>query len=235
MTDPHTIDGVTIPDISTAYAGVRTRVTALIESATPDALDAVAPATPAWRVRDVLAHLVGVPADVLAGNLDGAASDAWTEAQVVARRETPVAEILAEWATVGPVVEPMAPDFGVMAGQAILDANTHEHDIRDALGAPGARDSDAVHIGSAWAAQWMGKAMADAEAGPLRIETDLWQHTYGEGAPATTLRVPAFELLRAATGRRSAEQIEAFGWDGPTRVDVVVLRIFTPRTTDFSG
>ena len=35
---------------------------------------AIAPATPEWRVHDVLAHLVGVPADILAGRLDGVAS-----------------------------------------------------------------------------------------------------------------------------------------------------------------
>jgi uncharacterized protein (TIGR03083 family) len=235
MTDPQVIAGVRVPDLSTAYEGIRARVTELVEAAPPDALDAIAPATPEWRVRDVLAHLVGVPADVLAGNLDGVASDTWTEAQVTARRDLPVAEILAEWATNGPVVEPMVPDFGVMAGQAILDATTHEHDIRDALGAAGGRDSDAVHIGSAWVAQWMGAALAEDAHGPLRIETDLWAHTYGDGAPGTTIRTSAFELIRASTGRRSADQIEAFDWDGPPRVDVVVMAIFVPRATDFLG
>ena len=57
----------------------------------------------------------------------------------------------------------------------------------------------------------------DAGHGTLRIETDLWSETFGDDAPATTLRASAFELLRAATGRRSTAQIAAFGWDGPPR------------------
>ena len=46
---------------------------------------ASSPATPQWRVHDVLAHLVGVPDDVVHGRMDGLASDAWTQAQVDAR------------------------------------------------------------------------------------------------------------------------------------------------------
>jgi uncharacterized protein (TIGR03083 family) len=235
MTDPHVIEGVPIPDLGGAYRGVRERTTALVRDTSPAQLAAIAPATPEWRVRDVLAHMVGVPADVLAGRLEGVASDAWTAAQVDRYRDADIDAMLDEWADTSEQVEPMIPDFGVMAGQAITDVATHEHDIRHALGAAGARDSDAVLIGSVWMAQWMAKAYTDAGDGPLRIETDLWAHTYGEGEPGTTLRVPAFELLRAGTGRRSAEQIEAFAWEGPARVDAVVMPIFTPRAEAFVG
>ncbi|MGZ4797417.1 MAG: hypothetical protein ACXV8T_16130, partial [Acidimicrobiia bacterium] len=159
----------------------------------------------------------------------------WTDAQVERRREVTVAAMLDEWATTSAQVEPMIPGFGVVAGQMVGDAITHEHDIRDALGAPGARDSEAVHVGSAWMAQWIGKAYEQSDTGPLRIETDLWSRTFGDGEPGTTLRTSAFELLRAATGRRSTRQIEAWDWDGPARVDAVVMVIFVPRPEDFSG
>jgi len=235
MTNSYDIAGVPIPDYGAAYAGVRVRTTELIRAATPAQHETIAAATPEWRVRDVLAHLAGVPADVLAGRVEGIASDAWTAAQVERNRRTPVEDVLDEWAETSATVEPMIADFGTMAGQAITDAATHEHDIRHALGAPGARDSDAVLIGSVWCAQWMGATVAEGTAGPLRIETDLWSHTFGSGAPGTTLTTSAFELLRAATGRRSADQIEAYGWSGAARVDAVVLRIFVPRATAFTG
>jgi len=115
------------------------------------------------------------------------------------------------------------------------DAVTHEHDIRDALDAPGARDSTAVHIGSHWMADHMGNFHRGAGHGTLRIETDLWSETFGDDAPATTLRASAFDLLRAATGRRSAAQIAAFGWDGPAHPEIVVMPIFVPRAEDFDG
>jgi hypothetical protein len=37
-----------------------------------------------------------------------------------------------------------------IAGQALFDAATHEFDIRHAVGAPGARDSDAMTLGWEW-------------------------------------------------------------------------------------
>jgi uncharacterized protein (TIGR03083 family) len=225
----------TLPDLSDAYRGVRERVDALVRAATPEQCATVAPATPEWRVHDVLAHLVGVPADVLAGRLEGVASDAWTDAQVAPRRDLPTVALLDEWNEISPQVEPMIPDFGPVAGQMVGDAVTHEHDIRDALGAPGARDSTAVHIGSHWMANHMGNFHRNAGHGTLRIETDLWGETFGDDPPSTTLRTSAFELLRASTGRRSAAQIAAYDWDGTVRVAIVVMPIFVPRAEDFDG
>jgi uncharacterized protein (TIGR03083 family) len=225
----------TLPDLSDAYRGVRTRVTELVLAATPEQCAAVAPATPEWRVHDVVAHLVGVPADILAGRLEGVTTDAWTEAQVAPRRDLPTSALLDEWAECSAQVEPMIPSFGTVAGQMVGDAVTHEHDIRDALGAPGARDSDAVHIGSHWMAHNMGAFHRNAGHGTLRVETNLWSETFGDGPADATLRADAFELLRAATGRRSTVQILAFEWDGTPRPELVVMPIFVPRAEEYTG
>ena len=69
-----------------AYRELRDRVRSVAEQVEPSALEQLAPATPKWRVHDVLAHLVGVPEDVVHGRLDGIASDAWTQAQVDRRQ-----------------------------------------------------------------------------------------------------------------------------------------------------
>ena len=111
---------------ATAYRGVRQRVTALI-APLGDVRDRSCPATPAWSVHDVLAHMVGVCADVAEGRLDGITTDAWTEAQVAPRRTRPTAELLDEWDRLGPGFETtlgIAPD--PIAGQAVFDAITHE-------------------------------------------------------------------------------------------------------------
>src|SRR5215831_272712 len=131
-----------------AYKALRGRVREVVEAADPAALDTVVPATPEWRARDVLAHLVGVTDDVVNGRLDGIASDPWTQAQVDARRDRPAAELLAEWDETAPQFESMlAAAPAEIAGQALFDAATHEHDLRNALGTPGARESDAVDSG----------------------------------------------------------------------------------------
>ena len=133
-------------EIGLAYRGVRTRVGALVADADDATLDTVAPATPGWTVHDLLAHLVGVTADIVSGNLDGVGTDAWAAAQVEARRDRSAAELVSEWNEHGPVVEEMAAQFGRAAGQLLSDATTHEHDTRGAFDTPGARDSDAVAL-----------------------------------------------------------------------------------------
>ena len=57
------------------------------------------PACPGWTVKDVYAHLAGVAADVLAGNLEGVATPPWTARHVADRADQSLTQILAEWAT----------------------------------------------------------------------------------------------------------------------------------------
>ena len=65
-------------DHAAVYRAVRVRITALVCELPEETLDRVAPATPEWRVRDVVAHLAGSTADIVSGNLDDVASDEWT-------------------------------------------------------------------------------------------------------------------------------------------------------------
>ena len=69
-------------DYEAAYRELRERVTELLADRTDAELEQVAPATPAWRVRDVVAHMAGVCDDIMNGNMAGVATDAWTQAQV---------------------------------------------------------------------------------------------------------------------------------------------------------
>ncbi len=210
-----------------AYKGVRTRVIEVVAAADPDAMQRVAPATPEWRAHDVLAHLVGVTADVVHGRLDGIATDAWTAAQVDARRDIASAALLDEWQQHAAVFDEMlAAAPAEIAGQAVFDATTHEHDLRHALAAPGARDSDAVAIGWAW--------ICDARTrggGPcFRFVTEDGEVLVGVGDDPPTVTASRFELLRASSGRRSASEIAAYTWDRtavPERL--IAAPIFTLR------
>ena len=166
--------------IGDAYHGVRTRVNALVVGAD---VDAVAPAKPEWTVRDLLAHVVGVTADVVQGNLDGVGTDPWTARQVAARRDRTVEELLAEWNEHGPVVESMADQFGRSGTQLLTDASTHEHDIRGALGRPGARDADAVEIAFRYAGDALGHDLDGAGHGALVAITPEASPPSGPASP----------------------------------------------------
>ena len=213
-----------MPDYAQTYRDTRRRVIGLVRDLDRDQLEMLAPATPEWRVRDVVAHLTGVCADITAGNLEGVATDAWTGKQVDDRRDVPFEQVLREWEEKGTAVEAAVPDFPEVAlGQMIADTATHEHDIRGALDAPGARDSEAVDIAARWGAQVLDGSQ------PLRLETDAGRLMVGDGAPVATVEASRFELLRAMTGRRSVDQMLAFGWEGAPCPERLLLAIFTPR------
>lgn len=201
----------TTEDQAAAYRALRARVRELCEAASPADLERACALTPGWRARDVLAHLVGVPNDVLAGRMDGVATDPWTQAQVDARREVAIDEMLDGWDADGDAIEAIMGAFPPQAlGQMIFDATTHEHDLRHALGACGAHDTDAVRNSFEWAVRVGGAARTV----PLRLRTEHGDDVLGAGDPVATVAVSPFEFVRAATGRRSAAQIARYDWDG---------------------
>src|SRR6478735_1691502 len=71
-------------------------LTALARDLRDDQLSTHVPATPAWTVHDVLAHLAGGPADALSGRMDGAPSPQWTARHVDERAAATVDELVAE-------------------------------------------------------------------------------------------------------------------------------------------
>ena len=209
------------------YRGIRARVSELVRDLDADTLARTAPATPAWSVHDVLAHLVGDVTDVVAGNLDGVATDAWTQAQVDRRRGVPVGDLLDEWARGAAVVEPTIDGFPpMMRAMFLTDAVTHEHDIRHAIGAPGARESDAIAFSYGRAIGAVGPARGGA--GAVRIVHEAGEDLVGEGEATATVRTTRFEIVRAAVGRRSFDEIRAWDWDGEPTPEAFVLGMFTP-------
>jgi hypothetical protein len=124
-----------------AYRSLRARVTDLAAGIDGETANTTVPATPEWSVHDLLAHLAGVPNDIISGQLEGIATDPWTQVQVDARRARSVAELLTEWEEFGSQVDALIPAFPPeAAAQLVFDASTHEQDLRHALGAPGARE-----------------------------------------------------------------------------------------------
>jgi uncharacterized protein (TIGR03083 family) len=201
-------------DTAAMYAGTRGRITELVQGLTADELLAVVPATPEWRVRDITSHLSGVVADVLAGNLEGIATDAWTGAQVDARRDKSVDEILAEWSANAPALEDVINSFGPAGVQAVMDTVTHEHDIRGAVNRAGARDSEAADASLQWLVNSAGERL-EAAGIAVRIVAGSQEWVVGAGEAAASVVAPSeFDLLRALIGRRSITQVANWKWEG---------------------
>src|SRR4051812_26114833 len=119
-------------EICDAYVGCRVRITELTAGLDDARASLPVPTCPEWTVHDVVAHLAGVVDDVLAGRIDGLATEPWTAKQVVARRASPIDQLLGEWAACAPDFEPLL-DASDRGAQAVADIVTHEHDVRTAL------------------------------------------------------------------------------------------------------
>jgi len=94
-----------------------------------------------------------------------------------------------------------------------MDAFTHEHDIRNALSIPGGRESVAASIALEFGVgSWLHYGVTRAGLPKVVVEAGEGRWSAGEGDPVTTLRGEPFEITRAATGRRSIEQIKSLDW-----------------------
>jgi uncharacterized protein (TIGR03083 family) len=161
-------------------------------------------------VKDVLAHVAGIPADIIAGNIEGAATDPWTQAQVDARAGRTIAEITDEWRQTGPQIDAIIDSFGPTGAQLLFDLTTHEHDVRLALGTPGARDAGVFDVALDFAVSNRGQYAPK----PIHIEADHLAWDLGDGEPVATLTADRFTLMRALSGRRTPAQIRALEWTG---------------------
>lgn len=185
-----------LPDevVAKAYVELRDRVVDLLRSLPETAGDIVVPHCPSWNVRELASHLVGVPDDIVNGRLEGVASDAWTQAQVERHRGKSLRTLADELAGLAPRFDPMLPHIPSMArSQMTMDAVTHEHDLRNAVGQPGARDSLAVQTALAWLGVSAEKRASGSHAA-----------LFGAG-------LNEFDLLRCLSGRRSLRQARQLG------------------------
>jgi uncharacterized protein (TIGR03083 family) len=205
-------------EIGSVYAAGRERISRMVAPLDPDQDKTRVPACPEWTVHDVVAHLTGICADILAGNLEGVATDPWTAEQVRERREWAIAEVVAEWDEVAPQVEAMTGAFPPEAAkQWVADLTIHEHDVRGALNQPGARDSEGVAMGLEFAVTaFLDASLKSEKLPPLQVRAGDREWVAGGDEPKATVQGPPFEMFRALSGRRSRNQIKAFDWsDNP--------------------
>ncbi len=199
-----------------AYAGIRQRLTELLEGVDDEEAAAVTvPACPDWTITDVVAHLYGVEVDIMDGNIEGAGTAAWADDQV--RRFAPLGlhQLSEVWNETSPRVEAMGGTFPPRAAaQLVFDACTHEHDLRGAMGCPGARDTDSVVIGLTFIEDSMRGLVEERQLPGIELDSPYFGATIGPSPAPVRVSTTAFELFRTFAGRRSADQIRSLPWEG---------------------
>jgi len=211
-----------------AYGAMRTNLGALLRSFGDDVGQRVTPACSNWTVADVLAHLCGVCEDILAFEMDGVTTEAWTRKHVDRHRGESVGEILDRWDETASQVEQITALFPSprAASQFVFDATTHAFDIRGALGDAEDRSSDAATI----AASFLLTALDDRIVNdalptlslsleglhPAVLDLSEGAIVLGSGSnntePVMHLDTTVFEFVRGFGGRRCLEQLASLGW-----------------------
>lgn len=225
--DPRQARSATV-DTGMVYEHARSRFVLTVHALSADELALAVPATPGWSVRDVLAHVVGVAADLNAqrfpdtNDVDGTM---WTARQVADRRTESIADIVGEWTREAPAFEDGLRLFGYEEGRHfVADLHAHHQDVRGALGLP--RDDDPITI-EVSLDHYLGfiDTMLKANAwGTLDVTTDGEQRTLGDhGSHRARVTGPGFEVLRAFSARRSERQVRHMSWEGDLDALLVML------------
>lgn len=233
-------------DLAAVYDETRQRISALVSALDEATLHTPAPATPGWTIRDVVAHLTGDLAALIAGDLPtsffGSLGDpaeveklnSWTDRMVVERRTRPVVEVLDEWATLTPKAWSLLGPGGEAAGLAFADRilttdiAVHEQDIYGALDVARERDCAALRIATATYVGVLGLRLTGQ--GPVQFLTTEKTYQAGDGEPVASARVDRFELFRALSGRRSPDQIRAWDWTGDPEPYLSLFYLYGPRS-----
>ena len=217
-------------DVGLAYRATRERIVEMLADASPEVWETPVPHCPEWTVRETVAHLSGIVDDALNANMAGVATDEWTAAQVAKRASTSGPSILEEWTTYAPFVDARATEAGLGLSQLLFDAVNHEHDLRHALGRPGARESDALWVAAHFVSANITSRYRTFNLNPISLIVD------GEalmGSHDIELRGTTFDIVRAACSRRSLGQIRALDWRGKVTEDhFAKLFPFVPPAVD---
>lgn len=207
------VDVITPESIAKVYSEAHDRIAALVRDLDDDSAARLVPATPRWRVRDVLAHLAAIPTDALAGRLAGVPTPEETGRQVEDRRDRTISELLEEWAgALGPILD--GARAGLVPAPLAIDAVTHEQDLRGALHAAHLDDDGALRFATTGYTISVGRRLKEAGLPPLRLRDPArgFDAVARRGEPTATVRASEFELFRAMAGRRSRSQVAAFDW-----------------------
>lgn len=213
------------PEIATTYLAARQRIDDLVRPLDDADLGRPVPTCPGWTVHAVISHLAALPEWAAAGRIRGLPTDEDTAAQVAEFADVPTRDVLDRWAA-------SAPAFAeVVSGADIwppaIDAVSHEHDIRHALGRPGDRETDAVRLLAAVSLRsWNPSRAVEVvtPSGTLRRGPD--------GHAPIRWTSTDFEVLRARLGRRSRSQLSSMEWSDEPGPLVDELPVFPPAEVD---
>lgn len=201
-------------DWAAEYAETRARIRVFLDEMGESAASAGVPPCPGWTVQQALAHVVGIAAAMASGDRPQGDVQAWLDGFVADRAGRSLASLLDEWEATGPAIDALLDQMGAGGGRLVYDVVAHEHDIRLALGRPGARSSSGVRSCADAASVLLADDLAANGLPAVRLTSGGRTWTVGEGEPELEIELEPFELIRVLGSRRSEAQLRALDWKG---------------------
>ena len=213
-------------DFAATYRGARIRMGELFGHVSREEDRRPVPGTPLWTVHELCAHLVGVTCDAVDGNTEGIGTPPWTARQVEERRDWTLDELLNEWDERAPAAERML-ETGVP--WLAIDAVTHEHDVRGALGRAGTDDLPAIEsIVAQLVERAVGQRVERAGLPGVRLVGGASSWVAGTSEVGATVHATSMEFFRSLTGRRSGRQVSGYRWIGEPEPYLAFWSVFGP-------
>ena len=198
-------------DLIDEWARAQARVIELVAPLTARQAGVRVPACPDWTVRDLFSHMVGLGADVIAGDEPDDHNAVWTEQQVATRRDYDIAALVTEWEGLSGRLQEWMREHGT---RPLSDVIIHEQDLRGALGVSGGKDSGGVRaVRDRFLPRFAAKV---GDLPPIALVADGWEWaSHGEAADAAVVvRAPEFDIARALVTRRSERQLRSWTTHG---------------------
>jgi uncharacterized protein (TIGR03083 family) len=215
-----------VMDAAAEWEQARRRVVALVSDSDGDATQRRVPACPAWSVRQLLAHMIGLDADVLAGDEPDDHNSRWTQRQVDERESYDLVSLIAEWDALAAA---MADYLRTVSVRPLGDVIIHEQDLRGALGKSGARDTDGLSAIRDQMLTRLAGRVRDAGLAPVQLVGDHdFGYSTGGGTPGLVLHASDFDLARAVMSRRSLSQLSGWVTDGDLANYAAVFEVLGP-------
>jgi uncharacterized protein (TIGR03083 family) len=213
-----------LPDVrlSAGYQASRLRIAGLLDE---DVAQIAVPACPAWNVHDLVAHLVGVAEALVARDFAPPHAQPWIDRLVSEREALSVGALLADWDACADDIDRLIDArFWAM----VADVVVHEHDLRGALDAPGARAEPEVGATVEQFLRIHAPAITRADLGPLAVDCGAARWSSHPGAPGCTLLVDAWEAGRVLASRRTADELRNEPVEGDIAPYLAILEAHSP-------
>jgi uncharacterized protein (TIGR03083 family) len=233
-----------MPDLAAAYEDARTTMIDLVRGAGEGARTKRVPACPDWTIHDLVAHVTSIASEMSSGGVPADLNliqfwdddmsrrrEDFVDDALAKRRDHSLEEIIGEWDAAAPILEsmirgetPFPPESPPLVDWIVVtDIGQHLQDLAGALGVASERESLATGLSLRSYVEGMRFRSAHDKLPALRMRAGSREWVIGEGEPVATLTGDPFELARAASGRRSPDQIRAYDWDGDPEPFIVLF------------